>query len=39
MRLNFSYMPEDTITEGIRRLGEVVADMLETYRALNPGGN
>jgi 2-aminoadipate transaminase len=37
MRLNFSYMPEETISEGIRRLGEVVGDMVETYRALNPG--
>lgn len=37
MRLNFSYMPEETIVEGVRRLGEVVNDMLETYRALNPG--
>ena len=29
MRLNFSAMPEDRITEGIRRLGLVLADALE----------
>lgn len=37
MRLNFSYNPEEMIAEGIRRLGEVLNDMVETYRALNPG--
>jgi 2-aminoadipate transaminase len=37
MRLNFSYNPEEMIAEGIRRLGEVLSDMVETYRALNPG--
>jgi DNA-binding transcriptional MocR family regulator len=29
MRLNFSAMPEDRITEGIRRLGRVLAEVLE----------
>ena len=29
MRLNFSAMPEDRITEGIRRLGRVLTDALE----------
>jgi 2-aminoadipate transaminase len=28
LRLNFSAMPEDRITEGIRRLGRVVAEVL-----------
>ena len=37
MRLNFSYVDEDTIREGIRRLGETIVDMMEDYRALNPG--
>jgi 2-aminoadipate transaminase len=38
MRLNFSYVDEDTIAEGIRRLGEVIGDLIEDYRALNPDG-
>lgn len=37
MRLNFSYNDEDTIAEGVRRLGEVIGDLIEDYRALNPG--
>ena len=37
MRLNFSYVDEDTIREGVRRLGETIVDMMEDYRALNPG--
>lgn len=32
MRLNFSAMPEDRITEGIRRLGRVLREELQTTR-------
>ena len=34
MRLNFSYLPEDRIAEGIRRLGGVIREQLELQRAL-----
>lgn len=34
MRLNFSGVPEDRITEGIRRIGEVLADQLELWRTM-----
>lgn len=37
MRLNFSYVSEAEISEAVRRLGQVVNDMIETYRALSPG--
>ncbi|MEW6581468.1 MAG: PLP-dependent aminotransferase family protein [Actinomycetota bacterium] len=37
MRLNFSYVEEGTIAEGVRRLGDVIGDLIEDYRALNPG--
>ncbi len=38
MRLNFSGVPEATITEGIRRLGETVAQAMDLHRALGGGG-
>ncbi len=34
MRLNFSYMKEELIEEGVRRLGRVIRDQLELSRAL-----
>ena len=34
MRLNFSGVPEDRITEGIRRIGEVIADQLDLWRTM-----
>jgi 2-aminoadipate transaminase len=34
MRLNFSGVPEATISEGVRRLGLAVAEMTELHRAL-----
>jgi len=34
MRLNFSGSPEARLQEGVRRLGAVIADQLELYRAL-----
>jgi 2-aminoadipate transaminase len=34
MRLNFSGVPEDRITEGIRRIGEVVAGQLDLWRTM-----
>ncbi|MBJ7458115.1 MAG: PLP-dependent aminotransferase family protein [Thermoleophilaceae bacterium] len=34
MRLNFSGVPEERITEGIRRIGEVIADQLELWRTM-----
>ncbi len=34
MRLNFSGVPEDRITEGIRRIGEVVEEQLELWRSM-----
>lgn len=34
MRLNFSGVPEDRITEGIRRIGEVVEEQLELWRTM-----
>lgn len=37
MRLNFSYMPEHLIEEGIRRLGRVIKEQLELSRALGFG--
>ena len=37
MRLNFSFLPEETISEGVRRLGLAVAELTELHRALNPG--
>ena len=36
MRLNYSSVPEATISEGVRRLGQVVAEMTELHRALSP---
>jgi DNA-binding transcriptional MocR family regulator len=33
LRLNFSAMPEEQITEGIRRLSRVIAEVLETVCA------
>jgi 2-aminoadipate transaminase len=36
MRLNYSSVPEATISEGVRRLGQVVAEMSELHRALSP---
>jgi len=36
MRLNYSSVAEATISEGVRRLGEVVAEMTELHRALSP---
>ncbi len=38
MRLNFSGVPEATISEGVRRLGEAVHDAVELHRALGLGG-
>ena len=38
MRLNFSGSPEDRIQEGIRRLGSVIRDQMELYRALGMDG-
>lgn len=37
MRLNFSGVPEETISEGIRRLGETVGQAVELHRALGGG--
>jgi 2-aminoadipate transaminase len=34
MRLNFSGVPEDKITEGVRRIGEVIEDQLELWRTM-----
>ncbi|MHB0980900.1 MAG: aminotransferase-like domain-containing protein [Thermoleophilia bacterium] len=34
MRLNFSGSPEARLAEGVRRLGAVIGDQLELYRAL-----
>jgi 2-aminoadipate transaminase len=34
MRLSFSAIPEERIKEGIRRLGAVIRDQMELYRAL-----
>ena len=34
MRLNFSASGEDRITEGIKRIGEVVAQQVELYEAI-----
>ena len=34
MRLNFSGVPEETIVEGIRRIGQVAADQLGLYEAI-----
>jgi DNA-binding transcriptional MocR family regulator len=34
MRLNFSGVPEATISEGVRRLGLAVTEMTELHRAL-----
>ena len=34
MRLNFSGVSEDEIREGIRRIGEVIAEQVELYEAL-----
>ena len=36
VRLNFSGVPEATISEGVRRLGRVVEEMSELHRALSP---
>jgi 2-aminoadipate transaminase len=38
MRLAFCYAPPDAITEGIRRLSEVIEDRLELYRAFIAAG-
>jgi len=38
MRLNFSYMREELIEEGLRRLGRVIRDQLELSRALGVEG-
>ncbi len=37
MRLNFSQNPPDVITEGVRRLGEVIREMMEIYEDLGGG--
>jgi 2-aminoadipate transaminase len=37
MRLNYSAMPEALVSEGIRRLGEVVREMVELHQSLSPG--
>jgi 2-aminoadipate transaminase len=37
MRLNFSGVPEAAITEGIGRLGDVVAEFIALHDALQPG--
>jgi 2-aminoadipate transaminase len=37
MRLNFSGVDEDTIREGIRRIGEVVREQVELYGTLTGG--
>ncbi len=37
MRLNFSSVPESVISEGIGRLGDVIADVVALHDALNPG--
>lgn len=34
MRLNFSGVPEEKITEGIRRIGEVIEEQLELWRTM-----
>jgi 2-aminoadipate transaminase len=34
MRLSFSAIPEERIKEGIRRLGAVIRDQMELYKAL-----
>jgi 2-aminoadipate transaminase len=38
MRLAFCYAEPEAITEGIRRLGEVLEDRLEVYRAFVVAG-
>ncbi|GAB4263083.1 MAG: PLP-dependent aminotransferase family protein [Thermoleophilia bacterium] len=38
MRLNFSGSPEERIQEGVRRLGGVIRDQMELYRALGVEG-
>jgi 2-aminoadipate transaminase len=38
MRLNFSYIPEERISEGVRRLGLAVSEMIEIHRAFEGGG-
>jgi 2-aminoadipate transaminase len=38
MRLNFSGVPEATISEGVRRLGLAVVEMTEVYRSLGGAG-
>jgi 2-aminoadipate transaminase len=38
MRLAFCYAEPEAITEGIRRLGEVLEDRLELYRAFIRAG-
>jgi 2-aminoadipate transaminase len=38
MRLAFCYAEPEAITEGIRRLGEVLEDRLELYRAFIAAG-
>ncbi len=35
IRLAFCYPPEDRIQEGVRRLGELLADEEELYRSLS----
>jgi DNA-binding transcriptional MocR family regulator len=35
MRLSFSYPTEDRIVEGVRRLGELLADEEELYGSLS----
>ena len=35
MRLNFSGVPEDTIREGIRRIGEVIREQVAMYSTLS----
>ena len=34
MRLSFSAVPEERLVEGVRRLGGVISDQIELYRAL-----
>ncbi len=34
MRLSFSAVPEERLVEGVRRLGSVISDQIELYRAL-----
>jgi 2-aminoadipate transaminase len=39
MRLNFSGVGEEEIREGVRRIGNVIAEQMDLYRALAGGAS